>query len=223
MLFWSSLHELNGPATQRISITGKFAYEASDGRCHPQGRTRVVTSLATEGRVFLGDAPHPKSEGMMWSDSGDIYWLPWRNGEVTQATYADMDALGCTFFMTSLFTGCRFVATETKVAHIAFSQGALGNNTLGRDLGELTSMHTGPLPVARRKLTIDGTNGIDWGTHNNVTTSYGSGVTNMPDGSGGTSQVYQGQAVVLGYKSDRVWRFKTLINQNGNYVWSTLV
>ena len=35
--------------------------------------------------------------------------------------------------------------------------------------------------------------------------------------------MYQGQAVVLGYKSDRVWRFKTLINQNGNYVWSTLV
>ena len=57
--------------------------------------------------------------------------------------------------------------------------------------------------------------------HTSNTTPYGSGVTNVSDGSGGTRQVYQGQAVVLGYKSNRVWRFKTLINQNGNYVGFT--
>lgn len=48
-----------------------------------------------------------------------VYFLPWKMHGMTHVTFDDLNRSNCNYFMTSQFSGCRFVVTNEYIAHIA--------------------------------------------------------------------------------------------------------
>jgi hypothetical protein len=127
MRFWSSLPSFVGPTSQHIILGGRFAEQLS--AANKKGRTTVITSHDVANNItYLDDV-----KMAAFSSTIELYWLPWLHGEITSATIAELNQSGCEYFLTSTFSGCRFVATNESVAHVAFSQNTWGNNSVARD------------------------------------------------------------------------------------------
>ncbi len=126
-----------------------------------------------------------------------------------------MNESGCKYFLTSTFSGCRFVATESSASHIAFWQDGYGISSVDRDWSEWVNLHGGQAPRLRRKLSINGFDSVDIGRQSNGNFIYGNG----QDANG----YHQGNAVVMGHKTDQGnWKFKALIYNVGLTYWVNL-
>jgi len=204
MQFWSILPSFVGPTDRQIILGGRFAEQLSD--TNKKGRTTIVSSHDVANNITYLD--HEKKAEL--SSTMELYWLPWQHGEITTATLAELNQSGCQYFLTSTFSGCRFVVTNESVSHVAFSQNVWGHDSTSRDLAEL--FMPGPAPTRRRKLSITGST-VPLGDENSSSATYGTG---FRDG------IWQGNAVVLGYRTGNEWHFKALIYSDSHRYWFTL-
>jgi hypothetical protein len=197
MPFWNNLPFFYGPATHNsVTLTGDLVQQNNIGTSYigpkyicdyPNGHSYVLDS-----NLFLG-----------WPVAL-VYWLPWQNNTITSVTWQQLNASGCQFFLTSEFSGCRFIIDSYGLAHIAHWQ-AIGpmsfNSSAARDYNETT---LGPTPTLRRKLSFTGdTNTL--GSPNSLAMTYGWYGSNS-------------RAIVCGYKNlyTNSWHFKVLRYQAGN-------
>ncbi|WP_141685333.1 hypothetical protein [Pseudoalteromonas luteoviolacea] len=141
-----------------------------------------------------------------------VYWLPWRYGYMTSATWQMIKNSGCNLFLTSRFTGCRLTVDSDRIAHTAhwvYPKGDASkperNSSAARDRIEAAQMSSNPLVMnVRRRASF-------------TTTNVG----------GGNISYDQGAAIGAGYKDKNgKWhvRFRTYV-RNGlgaNTNWVTL-
>ncbi|WP_448653603.1 hypothetical protein ACSHWC_10920 [Pseudomonas fluorescens] len=211
MNIWSIItSRVGNAAEERVILWGKFALEGDAS--HPQGPRVVVSSYMVDGTYYMGD---DEVDGALFHDVATVYWLPWRNGQITSATLSDLNRSGCQYFLTSTFSGCRFVVTEDKVAHVAWLQSGFGSTSGARDLSEWNRLHGARPPLMRRKLSITGVGGSNMGAVRNQSSTYGVG-----EGSDGADP---GRAVVMGYIAGVRWKFKALIYSNELAYWHPFV
>ena len=194
MSFWKDLPTYSGPTTFGVSLWDKLGQEQTSGgwvagldmRTYKLNNDYILTN---------------KSYGGQPLETVSVYFLSWKVDDVSKVTYQTLR--GYNFFMTSEFTGCRFVVTNVGVAHVAWSAG--GNRATGnasqnkRDLAEFDSLGYGTeRPVYRRKLSLSGTKGVldtslEKVNTDNVTQSYN-----------------DESAMVFGYRVQGGWAFKVI-------------
>ena len=205
MPFWSNLPSYTGPMSRLILLGGRFAQQLSDH--NPKGKVTIITSHDLVSDItYLDDTAHTRDCHTM-----EVYWLPWLHGEITTATIAELNQSGCQYFLTSTFTGCRFVATDEAVSHVAFTQYGLGDSSEARDLAEI--FMPGPKSKRRRKLSITGSTVP---LSDEISTSHTYGSLNRLNGQ------LQGSAVVVGYRTGNRWHFKALIDSFPCNYWIAL-
>lgn len=146
------------------------------------------TYLVTEHSTY------DKGLGMEFSQ---LYWLPWGDGQVANVTWGGL--AGSSLFLTSTFTGCRFVVNATGVAHVAWGShgGAAANGSVGgRDQAERNAASGNPGAGGLRR-TVSSTAIAQPGRVNENRITY-----NMPNES----------CVVMGWKdtTTHIWTFKCL-------------
>lgn len=207
MALWTDLPALIGNTDLKIELWGKYGQQMSPQ--NPKGRSAVVSSYDLANQtVYLGETA---VQGGAVNNTIELYWLPWKDGEITRASIKELNDSGCKYFMTSTFSGCRFVATETEVSHVAFSQAGFGFDTAARNASEQLS-RGGARPFFRRTLSIT-SSGERMASVNDQQSTYGAGHN---------GQMWTGNAVVLGYRVDLGWNFKALIYAGGLRFWFNL-
>lgn len=146
------------------------------------------------------------------TDSHNLYWLPWGNGVVASATWGALN--GSSLFLTSTFSGCRFVVNAHGVAHVAWGghPGGIGTPA-SRDGAEVAAGTGNPAAGAIRR-TLSMTNVVP-GPHEQR-------ITYNATGAGGGPEE---RCVVVGWRVGTVWTFKCLIMKIGQRMrskWKTL-
>ncbi|RDK02459.1 hypothetical protein DLM46_12765 [Paraburkholderia lacunae] len=110
--FWSEVKAATGNNTLGvIRMTGLLDAERS--RTNPAGPLPVSATSVLGGYELGNVEPHQKG------DVQQVYWLPWKNQSCEYVPMTTLTESGCRYFLTSMLTGCRFVVTETYVAHIS--------------------------------------------------------------------------------------------------------
>lgn len=178
-LTWDTVRALPGPGTSKpagvISV-----------RCFKHGFNSYIIGQ---------DSTLDKGYGM---SSHTLYWLPWGDGTVASATWAEMSSTK--LFLTSTFTGCRFVVNDTGVSHVAWGThggGHTNGSSHGRDYAEITAASGNPAGGGRRRaLSISG---AVPGRVNEQRVSY---------------NVATEHCVVVGWKAGNRWTFKCIKMQN---------
>lgn len=107
-----------------------------------------------------------------------VYWLPWLNESSQHVSWDDLDK--AQYFMTSQFSGCRFVANQWGLQHVAHWASAdlpAGFSHTLRSLvrdqveqnmdGQASAMGVVARPFHRRTLTMTVDSGIDSATRVN--------------------------------------------------------
>jgi hypothetical protein len=203
--FWTAIEAANGAnAMGVIRLCG--ALDLEGGALNPQGPVWVHAGERS------GNEPGYDLTPVANNDAGSdeikqVYWLPWKNRSVEKVLNSKLDSSNCRYFLTSMLTGCRFVATDTLVAHVSNEQGTAQEpttNQAGRDHAE-SGILMEPLATHRRKLSISAVqpepekNGMNWGDDWDIVHSY------QRDG-----KVGAGSAFVIGYKTHAGWTYKWL-------------
>ncbi len=136
-----------------------------------------------------------------------LYWLPWADHNVTHATWGNL--AGANLFLTSTFTGCRFVVNNNGVSHVAWSAtggGVTAGTPAGRDQAEVNAGTGNPNGGGLRR-TLSSSN-VNPGRVNEVRNEYGAGE----------------HCVVIGWKHGNIWTFKRL-KMDASYMrshWRTI-
>ena len=151
-------------------------------RCFQKGFDTYIVSQNSAMDKGLGMSSH------------NLYWLPWGDGVVARATWADLT--GTNLFLTSTFSGCRFVVNDTGVAHVAWGTHGGGHpngSSQGRDYAEITAGSGNPGGGGRRRaLSI--TAAVP-GRVNEQRVTYNANTE---------------QCVVIGWKHGNRWTFKCI-------------
>ncbi|MFZ6644926.1 hypothetical protein ACO0LO_04375 [Undibacterium sp. TJN25] len=176
-----------------------------------------------------------------------VYWLPWKNLSVESVLVRELNLTPCQFFLTSTFSGCRFVVTDTYVAHIANEQppsmGEARNRQIDRDNAESSlqmPVNDDDAPSVRRKLSISPfplpppvkkeskSSGSDSEDEAPVNTGRGRDlifgwdvIASYQRG----AKLGAGMAMVIGYKEGNEWTYKWLKMEGENSAsgqWATL-
>lgn len=196
MPFWDTLPYFNGPVGYNISLQGDLLQQnhVNTSRIGP----RYIFDYPWGNHVVLSDvlgSPGPCAL---------VYWLPWQHNEITAVTWRQLYQSGRCCFLTSEFSGCRFVIDSYGVAHIAYWQ-AIGpasySQSAARDYKEST---LGPTPSRRRKLSITGSS-ASIGEVNSGSLSYG------------WYGLQESRSIVCGYLNpiNNRWQFKAFIYRAG--------
>ena len=214
--FWTSIKAANGVnAMGVIALHKKLGQEG--GSDNPQG-IRVIRATERIGGQPGYDLTNLGDDEPTSADVKEVYWLPWMQCKVEKVTLADLNNSGCNYFLTSMLDGCRFVANDELVAHIAYQQPYLSDksgSSQARDNAELKMME-GRTPVNRRKLSISDVNwdGLYWNDDDR----------HLSYKRAGTKAC--GSAFVIGYKDNGTWNFKWLKHDvsstNSSGTWSIL-
>lgn len=157
MSFWLSLgayvNTTNMPL-KCINMRGRLHDQLSPQ--NPQGPV-MVSAVVCPTVVEIWDANQlATAMATQWgppiqTDSVYAYWLPWRQFEVTTVSLATLDASGCNYFLTSEFSGCRFVITNDRIQHVAWGAGQYHDGTsLDRDKALVQSWQGTPAPTRAR-------------------------------------------------------------------------
>ncbi|HEY0064959.1 MAG TPA: hypothetical protein VGC21_22765 [Telluria sp.] len=211
MSFWTNLPNYFGNWTGHIALIDRLAQEYAGSVI---GGIDIYSYPDVIGGTFTG---YSLSE-QYYSNAVErkrVYFLPWMRDHVTQVSFSDLS--GYDYFLTSEFTGCRFVVTSHAVAHVAWSAGrdpALWSGTQGqRDMAEYTEMnHAGVRPTWRRKMSLTTVNG-PWDA-----ALAGAGFDTGGQSYGGA------RAMIFGYKVGSQWHFKMLQYATGtNATWSNFI
>lgn len=213
--FWDDVKAANGENTMGvITMAGELANEKGD--TNAQG-ARWISATASATPVPVGyTLTIVADKANNSAETKYAYWLPWKNISVEKVMMSALNASGCDYFLTSMLTGCRFVATDIYVAHISNEQASgqdITTTQQARDAVETPLM----MKVGhRRKLSITAQDkrGIDW-TGEDTISSYKR-----------SADLQTGSAFVIGYKDEGAWKFKWLKHSLGeNFpdgVWSIL-
>lgn len=141
-------------------------------------------------------------------ESHNLYWLPWGDGTVASVPWATLNL--SSLFLTSTFTGCRFVVNQTGVAHVAYGMHPVGvhGSSAARDQAEVAAGSGNPAGGGRRRtLSITGP------------------IAARPNEQRITYNVGAESCVVVGWKAADQWTFICLVMQDGNRMrsrWTTL-
>jgi hypothetical protein len=158
--------------------------------------------------IVTEHSEYKKGYGMEFSK---LYWLPWGDGQVARVTWGGL--AGAHLFLTSTFTGCRFVVNATGVAHVAWGThvGANPNGSVGgRDQAEMNAGSGNPNGGGlRRTLSISGP------------------VAGRLNENRITYDVMNESCVVMGWKdtNTNIWTFKCLKMQKNSTMkseWITI-
>jgi hypothetical protein len=210
--FWEAIQAASGAnAMGVIRFDGRLNLE-KDTTTNNQGAVFVHAAERTTGYDLSVVADNAGNS----ADIKKVYWLPWKNRSAEKVLLTDLNNSGCDYFLTSMLSGCRFVATEFYVAHISNEQGISDSSVTttreGRDLAE------GPLLApskpteahgyseSRRKLSISplpvgesASRGLEAIAKHDIIASYQRG-----------DKAGVGSALVLGYKVGEEWTYKWL-------------
>ena len=166
------------PVTAAPQPTGRIFV-----RCFQKGfNTHIVTQAAQNNLGFAGT-------------SHSLYWLPWGHGTVANVSWGNLE--GSNLFLTSTFTGCRFVVNSKGVSHVAWGghgydvDGDMSSR--GRDNAELRAGIGLPdMGRVRRSMSISG---------------------NLPSRHNEQKLTYiqaNESCVVIGWKNGNRWTFKAI-------------
>ncbi|MFL9864900.1 hypothetical protein PQR67_12045 [Paraburkholderia fungorum] len=195
MSFWADISSYIGQTTFGVKLHGKLALPASDGGWRG-GLTMATYKLGSD--YYLSD-DHQFNP----IETESVYFLSWSVDGVTKVSYETLKDFN--YFLTSEFSGCRFVVTDYGVAHVAWSAGGHRASGIGsqdlRDTSERKELgyDTFGKPKYRRKLSFTSSAApLD----NELTTA----------GTDNSSQHYEGgnRAMVFGYRVQGGWAFKVL-------------
>lgn len=194
MSFWKDLSTYSGPTQFGVSLWDKLAYEQGGGGW-VAGLDMNTYKLG--GNYILTN----KDYGGVPEETVSVYFLSWKLDDTSRVLFETLK--GFDYFLTSEFSGCRFVVTNYGVAHVAWSAG--GHRASGiasqdrRDLAEFQALSYATHPPAyRRRLSISGTPGI---------LDNALGAIN----SNNSGQSYDNErAMVFGYRVNGGWAFKVL-------------
>ena len=175
----------------------------------PQGRISArIFQVNFDHYIVTQDSDYDPGLG---TESHYLYWLPWADGQVTSVTWAALANSNANRFLTSTFSGCRFVVNNTGLAHVAWGNHpnfAANGSTLNRSLAELSAGSGNPTGGGlRRTLSITGA------------------VPGRATEKRVTYNENNERCVVMGYKNGQIWTFKCLkMRANGPMFsrWSTL-
>jgi len=180
-LFWGTVRPVLVHPLVPATATSKPAGVISV-RCFKHGfNTHIISQ----------DSILDKGLGM---NSHNLYWLPWGDGTVASVTWAGL--AGTNLFLTSTFSGCRFVVNDTGVAHVAWGTHGGGHahgSSHGRDYAEVTAASGNPTGGGRRRaLSVTGA------------------VPGRVNEQRLTYDINLNQCVVIGWKTGNRWTFKCL-------------
>ncbi len=214
MSFWLNLPTYLGAQTNYMGVmlAGQLVYQAGQGT--KPGPLYLSASVMANGDCVISDK---EIKGAKQVDTAKVFWLPWLNLHITSVTWQALNKSGCKFFLTSEFSGCRFVADSKGVAHIAHWQvnpqnWQAGNTSKVRDNSEWFFRHGGMRPYGRRKLSYTDENHSSMGATNTCNSTYG-------------GHDKASRAIVLGYKGANTWHFKALkykAGTRGQGVWANV-
>lgn len=147
--FWSRLGKQTGP-----NLLGPINYDdhlnatrnIEENTGEPQG---VIQCCA----IFLGETQGYRITKCTCPASKTVYWLPYVSGAVTFVDRADYEG-SCDFFLTALFSGCRFALERDRVMHIA--RNVLSNESRGGRENAMQKHQTGD--TRPRTASMDDTN-----------------------------------------------------------------
>ncbi|WP_147408599.1 hypothetical protein [Paraburkholderia fungorum] len=198
MSFWQNIASYIGPTRFGVQLWDKLALAQDD-----DGWVAGLT-MATywDGQNYCLSNDLNKNYLL---EEKSVYFLSWAIDDVTKVTFETLNNFD--YFLTSEFSGCRFVVTDVGVAHVAWSAGGDRENGIGtqdrRDLSEYHKLGYAPekrgAPKYRRKLSFTSTTGdLD---------DYLAAVSTNNKG-----QSYEGgnRALVFGYRVHGGWSFKVL-------------
>jgi hypothetical protein len=120
LAFWDRLTTLAGDVSI-AQITEVIQMGALNPDTPPPAQGLIycrAAPLAGENTKFRIENCQPADDGAV-----KVYWLPWVSGQVTRATMQELDASGADYFVTTKFSGCRFVVTSAEVMHVAADAG----------------------------------------------------------------------------------------------------
>ncbi|MYM34973.1 hypothetical protein GTP38_11565 [Duganella sp. FT94W] len=206
MSFWDELPSLIGPSDKIVYLEDSFALPANEKNV--QG-PKWACAYYEYGGITIAHPRHGEDHERV-----QLYWLPWSNGEITKVTMEQLKYSRCDYFLTSTFSGCRFVETDTLVAHVAYHQRGHSSDSTGRDISEWNRLHGRVPPKLRRAMSFsNGGTAMTFGESSLV--SYGNGA---PD----KDTYSKSRAVVIGYKTGETWNFVRLVYTQGDTrgVWS---
>jgi hypothetical protein len=195
MSFWQNISSYIGKTTFGVKLADKLALPADQGGW-VAGLTMATYRIGSN--YYLSDnLQHNPLERT------SVYFLSWAVDDVTKVSYDTLKDFN--FFLTSEFSGCRFVVTEVGVSHVAWSAG--GNRAMGigsqalRDQSEANELGYNKFgaPKYRRKMSFTQGN-------SNLDTQL------VQAGTKNASQSYEdgGRVMIFGYRVDGGWAFKAL-------------
>lgn len=189
MTFWTDLPTFTGATNRVIRMEG--AFQMQQCKWNMQGPRDAYSYFDGTSQVITDRPQWPHTPERV-----KLYWLPWLNLNITSVTMKELNASGCDYFLTSTFSGCRWVATEELVAHVAYAQTRNGpQNSATRDHSQLHNLHGGKRPSRMRTMSLSG-HGSQMATNDFSVRTYSAG-----------DDPYSGRAVVVGYKSGAKWHF----------------
>lgn len=198
MSFWNDLPTYTGKSNFGVILLDKLAQEQSSG-----GWVAGLTMYTHKfnSKYYLSNKSL-SNWGVFPLEKVSVYFLSWKVDDISKVSFKALQ--GFDYFLTSEFSGCRFVVTEFGVAHVAWSAGghrATGNaSQQQRDAAEYDALsYAKHPPKYRRRLSISNSDGaLD--TH--LVTTHN---TNN------TGQSYNNErAIVFGYRINGGWAFKVL-------------
>jgi hypothetical protein len=214
-MFWENLASYVGPSGFAVTFGGILhTHQGDQGVIIPKLNVyRKNMGVAQQGvaqqrgggkvEYFLtpGLCPgyHP------W-ETVSVYFLPWKNGIATKVTIQELNTSGCDYFTTSEFSGCRFVATNEEVMHVAYFSGGLGlfgynGASVMRTMAEREAMGDSRPRLRRRAVSISEVNHSGFGPglgEGVIRTSYRAEIKE------------ESRMKVFGYKFQGNWCFTTL-------------
>jgi hypothetical protein len=197
-MFWSDLKSLHGNTTMNIHLMGELSNPQNMKSAHRGAQEFVAITNGNNVDIYS----KKEATGAGARHQQTVYWLPWSGapgkGQITEATWETINKTGCDYFLTSEFTGCRFVVDDIGVSHVAYGAGnavAGPTNSGQRDSAEGDSRLA---RSGRRKMSV----------------SAGPGTTVAYD--------INGYAIVFGYRDASTrWAFRVYrVDGLGTRTWS---
>ena len=214
MSFWNALRHCHGPTNFAVSFFGTFAGEVLSEGGHVGGLDIYTYNFGPNVHYQLSNW---YAAGPALVEARRVFVLAWMRDGITEVTFQTLE--GYDYFLTSEFSGCRFVVTEYGVSHVSWSAGRRASTWEGsqqmRDVAEVGAMTQ--VPCFRRRLSISGGPGL---------------LDALLSASGRTNSTasYDGQnerVMIFGYKEGGVWHFKMLTYPIGGGsqagTWTTFI
>jgi hypothetical protein len=200
--FWIGLKTAEGENSAYIQLNDGFGIESLGETGMKRMQNKMAAGPMYCGAYKLGPAYNLDALPNAAENAVKVFWLPWKDKEITSADRKDFEKSDCQFFMTARLEGCRFVLTKDKVLHVAANvlgaeEGSAGSAR--RDLAQFQAV--GDVPSRRLSISTSNIN-EEW-----------------------SGYPYESQAFVFGINFDGIWKYKALIKTSIHDMgkWTTFI